>query len=29
MELDIRKYFETIDHGNLRSFLDKRVRDAC
>ena len=28
LELDIRSYFDTIDHGRLRSFLDKRVRDG-
>jgi RNA-directed DNA polymerase len=28
LELDIQKYFDTIDHELLRSILDKRVRDG-
>ena len=28
LEVDIRSYFDSIDHGHLRSFLDKRVRDG-
>ena len=28
LELDIEKCFDTLDHGHLRSFLDKRVRDG-
>jgi group II intron reverse transcriptase/maturase len=28
VELDIRKYFDTIDHNNLRKMLRKRIRDG-
>ena len=28
IEVDIKGYFDTIDHQHLRSFLDKRVRDG-
>jgi len=28
LEFDIEKCFDTLDHGYLRSFLDKRVRDG-
>jgi group II intron reverse transcriptase/maturase len=28
LEVDIRSFFDTIDHGALRSFLDKRVTDG-
>jgi RNA-directed DNA polymerase len=28
VELDIRKYFDTIDHGKLREVLCRRVRDG-
>jgi group II intron reverse transcriptase/maturase len=28
LDVDVRKYFDTIDHGHLRGFLDKRVRDG-
>lgn len=28
LELDIKKCFDVLDHGHLRSFLDKRVRDG-
>lgn len=28
LELDIQRYFDTVNHGHLRSFLDKRVRDG-
>lgn len=28
LELDIQKFFDTLDHSHLRSFLDKRVRDG-
>ena len=28
VELDIRKYFDTIDHGHLREVLSQRVRDG-
>jgi group II intron reverse transcriptase/maturase len=27
-EVDIQKFFDTLDHGHLRSFLDLRVRDG-
>lgn len=28
LEVDIRAFFDTLDHGALRSFLDKRVSDG-
>jgi len=28
VEVDIRKFFDTIDHGHLREFLKRRVRDG-
>lgn len=28
LEVDIRAFFDTLDHGHLRSFLDQRVRDG-
>ena len=28
LELDIKSYFDTIDHAQLRAFLDRRVRDG-
>ncbi len=28
VEVDIERFFETLDHGCLRSFLDQRVRDG-
>jgi group II intron reverse transcriptase/maturase len=28
VELDIQKYFDNLDHGHLRRFLDQRVRDG-
>jgi len=28
LELDIQKFFDTLDHGHLRSFLDRRVHDG-
>ncbi|EFK07199.1 reverse transcriptase (RNA-dependent DNA polymerase) [delta proteobacterium NaphS2] len=28
LELDIKKCFDVLDHGHLRTFLDKRVRDG-
>lgn len=28
IDLDIKAYFDTIDHGHLRDFLDSRVRDG-
>ena len=27
-EVDIRKFFDTLDHGHLREFLKRRVRDG-
>ena len=28
VELDIERFFDTLDHGHLRSFLDQRMRDG-
>jgi group II intron reverse transcriptase/maturase len=28
LEVDIEKFFDSLDHGHLRSFLDERVRDG-
>jgi group II intron reverse transcriptase/maturase len=28
IDVDIRSFFDTLDHGHLRSFLDQRVRDG-
>jgi RNA-directed DNA polymerase len=28
VEVDIRKFFDTIDHGHLRDFLQRRIRDG-
>jgi len=28
LDVDIQSFFDTIDHGQLRSFLDQRVRDG-
>ena len=28
LEVDIRKFYDTIDHGHLREFLHQRVRDG-
>ena len=28
LEIDVRKFFETLDHGHLRSIVRKRVRDG-
>jgi RNA-directed DNA polymerase len=28
IDVDIKKYFDTIDHGHLREFLDRRVTDG-
>ena len=28
VEVDIRKFFDTLDHGQLREFLQRRVRDG-
>jgi group II intron reverse transcriptase/maturase len=28
IDVDIKSYFDTIDHGHLRSFLDQRVTDG-
>ncbi len=27
-EVDLRSFYDTLDHGHLRSFLDERVRDG-
>lgn len=27
-DVDLRKFFDTIDHGHLREFLERRVRDG-
>ena len=29
LEIDIQSFFDTMDHGQLRSFLDQRVRDGA
>src|SRR2546430_17041888 len=29
LDLDIRKYFDSIPHAHLRTFLDQRVTDGC
>lgn len=29
LEVDIRKFFDTLDHGHLRTFLCQRVRDGA
>ncbi len=29
LEVDIRGFFDNLDHGKLREILDKRVRDKC
>jgi hypothetical protein len=26
--VDIKSFFDTLDYGHLRSFLDRRVRDG-
>lgn len=28
LEVDIQRFFDTLDHGHLRAFLDRRVRDG-
>jgi group II intron reverse transcriptase/maturase len=28
LEVDIKSFFDTLDHGHLRTFLDRRVRDG-
>jgi RNA-directed DNA polymerase len=28
LDVDVRKFFDTIDHGHLREFLKRRVRDG-
>ena len=28
VDVDICKYYDTMDHGHLRSFFDRRVTDA-
>jgi retron-type reverse transcriptase len=28
LEVDIERFFDTLDHGHLRSFLDRRVTDG-
>jgi retron-type reverse transcriptase len=28
VDVDIRKFFDTIDHGHLRDFLKRRIRDG-
>jgi len=28
LDVDIKSFYDTIDHGHLRSFLDRRVRDG-
>lgn len=28
LEIDIRSFFDELDHGHLRNFLDRRVRDG-
>lgn len=28
LELDIQKFFDTLEHSHLRSFLDQRIRDG-
>src|SRR6202030_4704712 len=28
LEVDVRKFFETLDHGHLRNIVRKRVRDG-
>lgn len=28
LEVDIKSFFDTLDHGHLRTFLDQRVRDG-
>ena len=28
MDVDVRKFFDNLDHGHLRRFLQQRVRDG-
>jgi retron-type reverse transcriptase len=28
LDVDVRKYFDSISHSHLRSFLDRRVTDG-
>jgi len=28
VDVDLRKFFDTLDHGHLREFLKRRVRDG-
>ncbi len=28
LEVDIRKFFDTLDHAHLRAFLQQRIRDG-
>jgi RNA-directed DNA polymerase len=28
LDVDVRKFFDTIDHGHLRDFLERRIRDG-
>ena len=28
LDVDVRKFFDTIDHGHLRAFLKRRIRDG-
>lgn len=28
LDVDVRKFFDTLDHGRLREFLERRVRDG-
>ncbi|HEX9401793.1 MAG TPA: hypothetical protein VF912_16910 [Anaeromyxobacter sp.] len=28
LEVDIKGFFDSLDHGHLRGFLDQRVRDG-
>ena len=28
LEVDIKSFFDSLDHGQLRSILDQRVRDG-
>ena len=29
LEVDVRKFFDTMDHGHMREFLCRRVLDGC
>lgn len=28
LDVDVRKFFDNLDHGHLRTFLQQRVRDG-